>query len=170
MNPAQTLVTVAALFLCSPVVLAEDSFRPLDTRTRCIVLFRECLVLIDNKDVDGIFQIIADGQASGFRRYPDLDSLSPDLKRELEDVDRFFNKNFKAASLLKRTFNEIQFSELVTAEESVSVTNTSNDNKDEAKLHSIKIKIKDLDTDRHEIGELRFVQIADEIYWVPIGW
>jgi hypothetical protein len=170
MNLAHILVTVAALFLCSPALLAEDSFRPLDTRTRCIVLFRECLVLIDKKDVDGIFQIIADGQASGFRLYPDLDSLSPDLKRELEDVNRFFNKNFKAASLLKRNFNKIQFSELVTAKESVSVTNTATDKEDEATLHLIKIKIRIPDTDRDEIVELRFVQIADNLYWIPVGW
>ena len=65
MKSIHTLVTVAALFpvaalfLCSPAVLADDSFRPLDTRKRCIVLFRECLVLIDKKDVNGIFEIIA---------------------------------------------------------------------------------------------------------------
>ena len=170
MNPAHTLVTVATLFLCSSAVLAEDSFRPLDTRTRCIVLFRECLVLIDKKDVNGIFKIVADGGATDFKLTPDPDSFSPKLKQELQDVNRFFNRNFRSASLLKRTFNKIQFSELVTAEESVFVTNTANDNKDEAKLHSIKIKIKDPDTDRHEIGELRFVQIADKLYWIPVGW
>lgn len=170
MNPAHTLVAVAALFLCTPAALAEDSFRPLDTRTRCIVLFRECLVLIENNDANGIFQIVADGGASGFKLYPDLDSLSPDLKRELQDVNGFFKHNFRSAPLLKRTFNKIQFSELVTEDDPVSVTNSANDRKDEAKLHSIKIKIPIPDTDRHEIGELRFVEIADRIYWIPIGW
>ena len=53
------------LFLCSSAVRAEDTFRPLDKKTRCIVLFRECLVLIDKKDVNGIFRIIADGGEPG---------------------------------------------------------------------------------------------------------
>ena len=170
MNTAHTLVTVAALFLCSSTLLAEDSFRPLDTRTRCIVLFRECLVLINKKDVNGIFKIVADGKATNFKLTPDPDSFSPKLKEELQDVNRFFNRNFRSASLLERNFNKIHFSELVTAKKSVSVTNTATDKEDEAILHSIKIKITIPDTDRDEIVELRFVQIADEIYWVPIGW
>ncbi|MDA7923088.1 hypothetical protein N9B50_01270 [bacterium] len=170
MKPAHTLLALAALSLCSPEVFAQDSFRPLDTRTRCIVLFRECLVLIDKKDVNGIFQVIADGGASDFKLSPDPDSLSPDLKRELQDVNGFFKHNFRSAPLLNRTFNKIQFSELVTAKESVSVTNTATDKKAEAKLHSIKIKITIPDTDRDKTVELRFVQIADKIYWIPIGW
>ena len=171
MKPTYTLVALAVLSLCSPAVFAQDSFRPLDTRTRCIVLFRECLVLIDKQDVKGIFAIIADGGPSAsFKLYPDLDSLSPDMKRELEDVNGFFKKNFKTVSLVKRPFNEIQFSDLVTAKELVTVTTKANEKKDEAKLHSMKIKIKIPDTDRHEIGELRFVQIADKIYWIPFGW
>ncbi|MDG2382265.1 MAG: hypothetical protein P8N76_11390 [Pirellulaceae bacterium] len=163
------VVSVAALFLCTPEVLADDSFRPLDTRTRCIVLFRECLVLIDKKDVNGIFEIIADGGPSdSFKLYPDPDSLSPKLKQELQDVDRFFSRNFRNASLIKRTFNTIQYSELVTAKEFVSVTDTVNNKKAEARLHSIKIRVPD--TDRHEVGELRFVEIANNIYWIPFGW
>ena len=170
MKPAHTLLAVAALSLCSHEVFAQDSFRPLDTRTRCIVLFRECLVLIDKKDVNGIFQVIADGGASDFKLSPDPDSLSPDLKRELQDVNGFFKHNFRSVPLLNRTFNQIQFSELVTAKESVSVTNTVTDKKNDAKLHSIKIKITIPDTDRYETAKLRFVQIADKFYWIPIGW
>ncbi len=170
MKLPHTLVTVATLFLFSPAVLADDSFRPLDTRTRCIVLFRECLVLIDKKDVNGIFKIIADGGATDFKLTPDPGSFSPKLKQELQDVDRFFNRNFRNASLINRAFNETQFSELVTAKELVSVTNTANDNKTEAKLHSIKIKIRIPDTDRDEFGKLRFLEIADNIYWIPFGW
>jgi len=134
------------------------------------VLFRECLVLIDKKDVNGIFKIVADGKATNFKLTPDPDSFSPKLKQELKDINRFFSRNFRSAPLLNRTFNKIQFSELVTAKESVSVTNTATGKKDEAKLHSIKIKITIPDTDRHETSELRFVQIADKIYWIPIGW
>lgn len=170
MKLPHTLVTVATLFLISPTVMADDSFRPLDTRTRCIVLFRECLVLIDKKDVNGIFKIIADGGATDFKLTPDPDSFSPKLKQELQDVDRFFNRNFRNSSLINRAFNETQFSELVTAKELVSVTNTANDNKTEAKLHSIKIKIRIPDTDRDEFGKLRFLEIADNIYWIPFGW
>ena len=168
MKPTQTFVAVVALSLCSHEVLAEDSFRPLDTRTRCIVLFRECLVLIDKKDVNGIFQVIADGGASDFKLYPDPNALPPDLKRELQDVDEFFTHNFKNAPAIKRTFNDILFSDLVTAKESVAVKNTGNDKKDQATLHSIEIKIPDID--RRDFTELRFVEIADKIYWVPFGW
>ena len=173
MKPTHTLVGVAALSLCSPAVLAEDSFRPLDTRTRCIVLFRECLVLIDKKDIDGILPIIADGQgASNFKLYPDPNSLSPDLKRELQDVDKFFKQNFKNVATLKGTFNKILFSKLVTAKEPVSVRNTANDKEDEATVHSIKITIPDMDgrISSDDTGELRFVEIADRLYWVPFGW
>ena len=162
--------TYTALFLCSTTVFADDMFQPLDTRTRCIVLFRECLVLIDQKDVDGIFEIIADGGASDFKLYPDPASLSPELKQERQDVDGFIERNFRSASLLNRSFYKIQFSDLTTANKMVTVINTANDQKDEAKLHSIKIKIKVPDTDRHESVELRFLEIAEDIYWIPIGW
>ena len=171
MKPTHLLVTIGALLLCSPAVSAEDSFRPLDTRTRCIVLFRECLVLIDKKDVNGIFASIADGgQSASFKMYPDVDSLSPDMKRELEDVNGFFKKNFKTAPLLKRAFDEMQFSELVTANELVAVINSANDEKTKAKLHTIKMKVRIPDTTRHEVAKLRFVQIKDSLYWVPFGW
>ena len=39
------------------------------------MLFRECLVLIDNKDVNGIFKLIADGGGTDFRVTPDPDSF-----------------------------------------------------------------------------------------------
>jgi len=120
--------------------------------------------------VNGIFKIVADGKATNFKLTPHPDSFSPKLKEELQDVNRFFNRNFRSASLLERNFNKIQFSELVTAKESVSVTNTATDKEDEATLHSLKIKITIPDTDRDEIVELRFVQIADELYWIPVGW
>jgi len=108
--------------------------------------------------------------ASDFRLYPDLDALPADLKQELEDVDRFFAKNFRAASILDRNFDAIQFSALVTAEEPVFVTSTAKDRKVEAKLQSMKFKIKDPETGHYKIGALSFVQTADTIYWVPIGW
>jgi len=34
----------------------------------------------------------------------------------------------------------------------------------------MKIKLKIPDKDRYETVELRFLQIAEDIYWVPIGW
>ena len=170
MKPTCIMMLLAALSLCPRGVVAEDSFSPLDTKTRCLVLVRKCLVLIAKKDVEGIFQNIADGHASDFRLYPDLDALPADLKQELEDVDRFFAKNFRAASILDRSFDAIQFSALVTAEEPVFVTSTAKDRQVEAKLHSMKFKIKDPETGHYKIGELSFVQTADTIYWVPIGW
>ncbi|MCP4944565.1 MAG: hypothetical protein GY924_21645, partial [Planctomycetaceae bacterium] len=92
MKTAQTLLTFATLCLLSPTIMADDAFRPLDTRTRCIVLFRECLVLIDNKDVNGIFKLVADDGGTDFRLTPDPDSLSPKLKKEIQDVNRFFSR------------------------------------------------------------------------------
>ena len=64
MKSTHTFISVAALFLCSTTAFADDMLQPLDTRTRCIVLFRECHVLIDQKDIDGIFKIVADGGAT----------------------------------------------------------------------------------------------------------
>ena len=168
MKTAQTLLTFATLCLLSPTIMADDAFRPLDTRTRCIVLFRECLVLIDNKDVNGIFKLVADGGATDFRLTPDPDSLSPKLKKEIQDVNRFFSRNFRSAPLMNRGFNKIQFSDLVTEKNTVLVTNAADNQKTVAKLHSIKIKIPD--TDRDESVKLRFLQIANKIYWIPIGW
>jgi len=168
MKIPETLLTFATLCLLSPTIMADDAFRPLDTRTRCIVLFRECLVLIDNKDVNGIFKLVADGGATDFRLTPDPESFSPKLKEEIQDVNRFFNRNFRSAPLMNRGFNKIQFSDLVTEKKQVSVTNAADNQKTVAKLHSIKIKIPD--TDRDESVKLRFLQIADKIYWIPIGW
>ena len=169
MKSTNVLVFAAALFLCSNAIFAGDTFQPLDTRTRCIVLFRECLVLIDHKDIDGIFEIVADGGASNFRRYPDPDSLSPELKQKRQD-ERFIERNFRSASLLSRSFYKIEFSDLTTAKEMVSVINTANNKKVDAKLHSMKIRVKIPDTDRHESVELRFLETAEDIFWIPIGW
>ena len=150
MKFTHALVFATAFVLCSTPVFADDMFQPLDTRTRCIVLFRECLVLIDQKDVDGVFEIIADGGASDFKLYPDPASLSPELKQERQDVDRFIERNFRSASLLHGSFYKIQFSDLSTSREMVRVINTANNKTADAKLHSMKIRVKIPDKDRHE--------------------
>ena len=170
MRSIHTLALVTAILFTSIDVSADDMFQPLDTRTRCIVLFRECLVLIAQKDVDGVFEIIADGGASDFKLYPDPASLSPELKQERQDVDRFVERNFRSASLLHSSFYKIQFSDLVTAREMVRVINTANNKTADAKLHSMKIRAKIPDKDRHESVELRFLETAEDIYWIPIGW
>ena len=170
MKVAQTLLTFATLCLLSPTIMADDAFRPLDTRTRCIVLFRECLVLIYNKDVNGIFKLVADGGGTDFRLTPDPDALSPKLKKEIQDVNRFISRNFRTEPFMNRGFNKIKFSDLVTEKNTVLVTNAADNQKIEAKLHSIKIKIRIEDTDRDETVRLRFLQTADKIYWIPIGW
>jgi hypothetical protein len=169
MKASHSLVFLAILFLCSTSVLADDMFQPLDTRTRCIVRLRECLVLIDQKDVDGILEFTADGGASGFKLYPDPDSLPPQLKEELQNVDRFFERNFRSASLLNRAFYKIEFSDLTTAKETVSVINTANDKKGHAKLHSMKIMV-EIPAKGPQSVELLFLEIAEDIYWIPIGW
>lgn len=161
MKPTHILA-FALVAMSSPLALAEDSLPPLDTRTSCISLFRECLVLIEKKDVDGIFPIIADGGASGFRI-----SIDPPPLEGEKDVERFFRKNFRInASTIKSKFNEILLSEAVTTDKSVSIKNAATDEIIDGKLHSIKIKLPELDG----TGELRFVEVAGRLYWVPFGW
>ena len=155
-------VTLALFSIFSPPALAEDPLRPLDTRTRCIVLFRECLVLIEKKDFDGLFPIIADGAASSFKIFPE----PPPQEGELKDLDKFFQENFKNAAAIKDNFNKILFSEAVTTDNSASIKNTTTDKTAEGKLHSIKIKL----PERDAIGELRFVEVDERLYWVPFGW
>jgi hypothetical protein len=169
MKLPQTFTAIATLILLSPSVIAEEVYQPLDTRTRCIVLFRECLVLIENKDVNGIFKKIADGGAKNFKLTNSPESFSPKMKQEIQDVDRFFKRNFRAAPVLQKTFNDLQYSELITAKELVPVS-IATDKKSEAKLHTIKIKIRIPDEDRPEFGELRFLEIGDNLYWIPFGW
>ena len=157
-----THILALALFaMFSPSALAEDSLRPLDTRTRCISLFRECLVLIEKKDIDGIFPIIADGGASDFKI-----SFDPPPLEGAKDVEGFFRKNFRInASTIKSKFNEILLSEAVTTDK-ISIKNAATDEIIDGKLHSMKIKLPELDG----TGELRFVEVAGRLYWVPFGW
>jgi hypothetical protein len=157
-----THILALALFaMFSPSALAEDSLRPLDTRTRCISLFRECLVLIEKKDIDGIFPIIADGGASDFKI-----SFDPPPLEGAKDVESFFRKNFRInASTIKSKFNEILLSEAVTTDK-ISIKNAATDEIIDGKLHSMKIKLPELDG----TGELRFVGVAGRLYWVPFGW
>ncbi|MDA9858769.1 hypothetical protein N9D23_11675 [Rubripirellula sp.] len=169
MKLPQTFTAIATLILLSPSVIAEEVYQPLDTRTRCIVLLRECLVLIENKDVNGIFKKIADGGVKNFKLTNSPESFPPKMKQEIQDVDRFFKRNFRAAPVLQKAFNDLQYSELVTAKELVPVS-IATDKKAEAKLHTIKIKIRIPDEDRPEFGELRFLEIGDNLYWVPFGW
>ena len=162
-----THILALALFaIFYPSALAEDAPLLLDTRTRCIVLFRECLVLIEKKDVDGIFPIIADGGASDFKIFPDSPPQDGGLRDELKDVDKFFEKNFRYPATIKDKFNEILFSEVVTTDKSVSINNTATDEIVDGILHSIKIKIPEGDI----TTELRFVEVAGRLYWVPFGW
>jgi hypothetical protein len=169
MKLPQTFTAIATLILLSPSVIAEEVYQPLDTRTRCIVLLRECLVLIENKDVNGIFKKIADGGVKNFKLTNSPESFPPKMKQEIQDVDRFFKRNFRAAPVLQKTFNDLQYSELITAKELVPVS-IATDKKAEAKLHTIKIKIRIPDEDRPEFGELRFLEIGDKLYWIPFGW
>ena len=155
-------VTLALFAMFSPPALAEDPLRPLDTRTRCIVLFRECLIMIEKKDFDGLFPIIADGAASGFKIFPE----PPPREGELKDLDKFFEGNFKNAAAIKDNFDKILFSESVTTDDAASIKNTATDEVVEGELHSIKIKL----PERDAIGELRFVEADGRLYWVPFGW
>ena len=171
MRPLCSFVFGVSILVGSFPVSAEDVFQPLDTRTRCIVLFRECLVRIEQKDIDGIFEIVADGKAQSFRLYPNSESLLSELRQERSDVDRFIERNFRSASLLNESFRELEFSELTTTKKMVSLMDNANSNKKvDAKLHSLKIKVKIPDKDRHETAELRFLEVAEELYWIPIGW
>ena len=171
MNLVHAVIAVAAFTAISRAGSPTDepTFRPLDTRTRCIVLFCEALVLIAKKDVDGILANIADGGAPGtFRLYPDRVSLSPDLKREIQDVDQFLKHNFLHSESLHRKFNEILFSDLQTAKETVTVKDMAAAKEHKAQLHVINVKLQDIDDRR--FSELRFVEVDGRLYWVPFGW
>ena len=160
---------MAVSLLCPAAASADDSYRSLDTRTRCIVLLRECLVLIEQRDIDGIFEIVADGTGgSNFKIYPNPAAISAELKQERQNANTFIERNFRNHRVINSAFSNLQFSDLKTAKKSVTVTNTENNKKADAKLHSIKVKIPL--QDRYEFGELRFLEMAENIYWVPIGW
>lgn len=167
MKTTCTLIALAALILFSPAVLGEDAPRPLDTRTRCIVLLRECHVLIEKKDLNGIFQIVADGDASGFKLCYDSNSNTPTMKQKTENADKFIEENFKYALTTKTMFDKILFSDVVTQKEPVSVKNTTTNEIEKGTLHSIRIKFPD---SSRKPGELRFIEIAEKLYWVPFGW
>ena len=162
-----------------------------DTRTRCIVIFRECLVLFDKKDLAGIFQNVADTAGPRYFIFSDPGSESSDVTPEIEDVDRFFKKS-RAEKLAYRIFDQLQFSDLVTDEEPITVTNKKTGKAHKAKSHTIKIKMSlneaalqrianhpieglkmeevEALIDQPKILDLRFVQIADKIYWIPFKW
>jgi hypothetical protein len=83
-----------------------------------------------------------------------------------KDVERFFRKNFRInTSTIKNKFNEILLSEAVTTDK-ISIKNAATDEMIDGKLHSMKIKLPELDG----TGELRFVELAGRLYWVPFGW
>src|SRR6056300_283963 len=184
-------MTLGFVAMTSSVALAEESLRPLDTRTRCIVLLRECLVLFEKKDVNGIFQNVVD---NGVIIFSDPGSDSPDVTPdgfEDGDVDLFFKK-CRAEKLAYRIFDRIQFSDLVTDKEPITVSNKRTGKVHKAKSHTLKIKLSlhgsDLQRiannpidgvkmeevealiDKPQILDLQFVQIADKIYWKPFKW
>jgi len=146
---------------------AEDP-KPLDTRTRCIVLFRECLLDIVGKNAKGLFPKIADGGGKrSFRINKTTQSLSPDLKRELEDGS-FFERNFPQSSAIEQSFDKILFAELETDQEEVTVRSPEDNSGQEGRLHTITIKIPGIEDPR--FTTLRFVEVGGKLYWVPFGW
>ena len=183
-------ITLGFAVMTSSAALAEESLRPLDTRTQCIVLLRECLVLFEKKDLKGIFQNVVD---NGTIIFSDPDSDSPDVTPDIEDIDRFFQKS-RAEKLVYRIFDRLQFSDLVTAKEPITVTNKTTGKVHEAKSHTLKIKLplhesdlrrfannpmelskaqmEELEAliDKPQILDLQFIQIADKIYWKPFKW
>ena len=183
-----TCIALGCATMTSSAVLAEESLRPLDTRTQCIVLLRECLVLFEKKDLKGIFQNVVD---NGTIIFSDPDSDSPDVTPDIEDIDRFFQKS-RAEKLVYRIFDRLQFSDLVTAKEPITVTNKTTGKVHEAKSHTLKIKLSLHESDlrrfannpidglkmeevealieKLQILDLQFVQIEDKIYWKPFKW
>ena len=186
-----TCMALGFVAMTSSAALAEESLRPLDTRTRCIVLLRECLVLFEKKDLEGIFQNVADTAGPSFFVFCDPDSDSPDVTPDIEDIDRFFQKS-RAEKLVYRIFDRLQFSDLVTAKEPITVTNKTTGKVHEAKSHTLKIKLSLHESDlrrfannpidglkmeevealieKPQILDLQFVQIEDKIYWKPFKW
>lgn len=193
MNTICKAICIALGFaaLTSSAAPADEALRPLDARTRCIVLLRECLVLFENKDLKGIFQNVADTAGPSIFVFSDPDSDSPDVTPEIDDVDRFFKKG-RAEQLAYRIFDQVQFSDLVTAKEPITVTNKATGKVHKAKSHTIKMSLnedalqrianspielseaqmKEVEAliDKPKFADLRFVQIADKIYWIPFKW
>ena len=146
----------------------DEDLLPLDTRTRCVVLFRECLLDIADKDAEAIFRKIADGSGRSFRIYKSPTALSPDLKRELQDHEKFFKRNFPHSTEITRSFDRIRFSSLKTRKEAVAVRNGDDASTQKGKLHVINVKIPEIE--KQEFRNIRFIEIADKLYWVPFGW
>lgn len=147
----------------------REELKPLSTRTRCIVKYRECIVLIAMKDADAIFPNIADGDGKDtFKIYPTRDSLSRNFQNQLKDVERFFKFNFRNIPAQYGNFDKMRFSDLQTANERVKTTNMATGTESQAKLHVIHVKIPGIDAPEYSV--LRFVEVDDRIYWIPTEW
>ena len=140
--------------------------RPLDKRTRCIALFREVLVRLNDRNLPRAFSRIADGARGGktFRLVP-KDAAE---KMASEDGGDFLEHNFRHHEKILAAFDEILYSDLSTEAEDAVLKKDRRAEGETAKVHVIKIKIPGI-ADRH-FRELRFVEAPSGLYWVPFGW
>ncbi len=113
---------------------------------------------------------IVDGHGTHYELNTDPASLAPDLKREREDVDRFFQHNFPNSQLMHQKFDEILFAKFQTDEKPVivKIVGMAKTTEQKGTLHRIPVKITDVDEGQY--SELRFVEVGGEVYWLPFGW
>ncbi len=170
-------ILLCAIVLSSYVLLADGpdqpvQMRPLDMRTRCLVLFRECLVLAETKDANGLLIRVADGGESG--RIELLPEPLPEvIKRDMRDRDAFIKKYFKSAPYVYQKFDSMLFSQrLFTSEDSVTIKKEGIQKT--GHVHSIHVRIpgiKESGFDEHDThGTIRFLEIGGKLYWLPFGW
>lgn len=167
-----SLAALTLLLTLAPSVNAEETseeLKPLSTRTRCIVKYRECITLVTLKEVDALLSNIADSAGeNGYKLYPTRDSLPKSLRNQLRDVDRFIKRGFRNIPAQYNDFDQIEFSEVQTADESFNTENMATGTESQAKLHVIHVKIPEIDDPEYSM--LRFLEVGDHIYWIPTEW
>jgi hypothetical protein len=153
------------------IASAEDTRHPLDARTRCIALFRECLILIEQQDKK-LFANLGDGASGQTFKI----SLSKPSFEDQKEADRFWGRNFRFdASVARTKFKEIHFAQTVKSQNSVTVKNSETGETIDGKLHTIKIKlpsavVKSAKKEDMVEAELRVLEVKERLYWVPFGW
>jgi ankyrin repeat protein len=143
--------------------------RPLsvdDPRMRFIVHFKDVLILISNKDVDGVFSKIADGHGDSFRLLRGGKLQRKWLKDR--DLEKLMKRNFLFSDTVLKNFEKASYAKLVVINENISVTGPDQNNKLAATLYVMPVSIPGVTDKRFD--ELRFVEVDETLYWVPFGW
>ena len=160
---------------------AAEEPRPLDDRTRCIVVFKEVLAYVKCRDLKAVFGKIMDGGGKGAFRLSPTDDVAKLLRAmgEEQDEGKFLEKSFPHAEAILAHFDDIKFSDLQRQAGTVRVSTKGGGPKGEGELFVIQIVIPEnagvdlqkTDSDGLKLfSRLRFVKYGGRIYWVPFGW